>query len=70
VSTRKRFGLKTWWLEVDSSFAALETSTFSRDSGGEETTFGRELPHFQVELEIAGGPAEKVAPPEVISIAQ
>ncbi|HEY6381505.1 MAG TPA: hypothetical protein VIY07_06830 [Pseudolabrys sp.] len=31
---------------------------------------GRELAYYHVELEIAGGPAEKVAPPEVISIAQ
>jgi len=30
---------------------------------------GRELGYYHVELEIAGGPAEKIEPPEVISIA-
>ena len=31
---------------------------------------GRELAYYHVELEIAGGPAVKIEPPEVISIAQ
>jgi hypothetical protein len=35
---------------------------------GENT--GREVAHYQVELEIAGGPADKVEPPEVLLIAQ
>ena len=36
----------------------------------EGDNIGREIATYHVELEIAGGPADKVAPPEVISIAQ